>query len=57
MNVRVVDTANSVSSWFKTMARKINRAFIRIGTARAAAELSRQGYYKEAQALMQQREN
>lgn len=56
MNAIVLDTTHNIGSWFKAMAHRINRTFVRIGTARAAAELSRQGYYKEARALMLQKE-
>ena len=36
----------------KTIAYSFNKFFETAGTARAAAELTRMGYHKEAQALM-----
>tara|TARA_A200000159_G_scaffold71543_1_gene66410 strand:- start:631 stop:759 length:129 start_codon:yes stop_codon:yes gene_type:complete len=36
---------------------KFNIFFTRVGYARAASELARQGYYEEAKALMLEKDN
>jgi hypothetical protein len=43
--------------WFSSTARKWNTFFTKVGLARAASQLATQGYYKEAKALMTEKEN
>jgi hypothetical protein len=43
---------DAVAEWTKNFFARLIETFETIGRARAAAELSRQGYYKEAKALL-----
>ena len=52
MNARVMDTADTITSWFGRLAAAIHCGFVRTGRARAAAELAKQGYCKEAKKIM-----
>ena len=45
-------TCDIIASGFTNIGNGFIKFFETAGTARAAAELSRQGYHKEAQALM-----
>jgi len=52
MNARVMDTADDITSWFGRLAAAIHCGFVCTGRARAAAELTRLGYYEEAKQLI-----
>jgi hypothetical protein len=49
MSVMVLNTVRSFNINTAKFLSKITRLFSRIGYARAASELARMGYYKEAQ--------
>jgi hypothetical protein len=48
---------DKIAVWFSSTARKWNTFFTKVGLARAASQLATQGYYKEAKALMTEKEN
>ena len=52
MNAIVMDTAVGVGNWFANLGHVVHIAFIRAGRARAAGELARLGYHREAQNLI-----
>ena len=47
-----VDRSFSIGSWFSRLGTGISNTLVRIGRARAAAELAKQGYHREAKKLM-----
>ena len=49
MNAIVLDATHSLTDWISETRAKFSRSFNRIGYARAAGELRRLGYYKEAE--------
>jgi hypothetical protein len=49
MNAMVMDATDSINNWIASMVAKVNRAINKIGYHRAATELARMGYTKEAQ--------
>ena len=46
------EICETIAKFFGKVFAAFNRFFTRVGYARAAAELARQGYQKEAKALM-----
>ena len=51
------EICDKIAVWFSAAAKKWNVIFTRMGYARAASQLASQGYYKEAKALMLEKEN
>ena len=51
------ELCEKVALFIKKIPSTFNVFFTRIGYARAASELARQGYYEEAKALMLEKEN
>ena len=51
------ELCEKVALFIKKLPAKFNVFFTRIGYARAASELARQGYYEEAKALMLEKDN
>ena len=51
------ELCEKVALFIKKIPPEFNKFFTRIGYARAASELARQGYYAEAKALMTEKEN
>ena len=51
------ELCEKVALFIKKISVKFNILFTRIGYARAASELARQGYYEEAKALMTEKDN
>ena len=51
------ELCEKVALFIKKISSEFNRFFTRVGYARAASELARQGYYAEAKALMTEKEN
>ena len=54
MNAIVYTATHSLTDWFSDFRAKFSRSFNRIGYARAAGELRRLGYYKEAEYCLEQ---
>jgi len=52
MNARVMDTSSVIGRWISNMGNGISNTLFRIGRARSAAELARQGYHEEAKKIM-----
>ena len=50
------EVCDKIAVWFSSTARKWNTFFTKVGLARAT-QLATQGYYKEAKALMTEKEN
>ena len=48
MSDLVMGATTSISSWVTNIITKINYTFHKVGYLKAAAELQRLGYYKEA---------
>ena len=48
---------DKISHYIKVGSIHFNKFFTRVGYARAASELARQGYYEEAKALMLEKDN
>jgi len=46
------EICESIAKFFVKVGSRFNNFFTRVGYARAAAELARQGYYEEAKKLM-----
>ena len=46
------EICESIAKFFVKVGSRFNNFFTRVGYARAAAELTRQGYHKEAKNLM-----
>jgi len=46
------ELCEKVALFIKKISSEFNRFFTRVGYARAASELARQGYHKEAKELM-----
>ena len=51
------EICEKIAKFIKSTSVSFNKFFTRVGLARAASELARQGYYKEAKALMCEKEN
>ena len=51
------ELCEKVALFIKKIPSAFNKFFTRVGYARAASELARQGYYAEAKALMTEKEN
>tara|TARA_B100000900_G_scaffold270353_1_gene230877 strand:- start:272 stop:478 length:207 start_codon:yes stop_codon:yes gene_type:complete len=51
------ELCEKVALFIKKIPSEFNKFFTRVGYARAASELARQGYYAEAKALMTEKEN
>ena len=51
------EICDQIAHYLKVVGSKFNNIFTSVGYARAASELARQGYYKEAQALMLEKDN
>lgn len=54
MNAIILDISHSTHSWVDRMLTKLDRTVNRIGYARAAAELRRLGYEKEARHCLEE---
>lgn len=52
MATLVVSTATGLGIWFSGLARAVHHALIRAARAKAAADLARLGYHREAQNLI-----
>ena len=57
MNAIVYTATHSITDWIDSVLFKFNRSFNRIGYARAAGELRRLGYHKEAEYCLEQMRN
>jgi len=57
MNAIVHSATHSIGDWISNTRAKFNRSFNLIGYARAAGELRRLGYYKEAEYCLEQMRN
>ena len=51
------EICDKISHYIKVGSIHFNKFFTRVGYARAASELVRQGYYEEAKALMLEKDN
>ena len=51
------EICDKIAHYAKIVGKNFNTFFTRVGYARAASELARQGYYKEAKALMLEKDN
>ena len=51
------ELCEKVALFIKKIPSAFNKFFTRVGYARAASELARQGYYEEAKALMTEKDN
>ena len=51
------EICEQIAHYLKVVGSKFNTFFTRVGYARAASELARQGYYEEAKALMTEKDN
>jgi len=51
------ELCEKVALFIKKISCEFNKFFTRVGYARAASELARQGYYAEAKALMTEKDN
>jgi hypothetical protein len=51
------EICEQIAHYLKVVGSKFNALFTRVGYARAASELARQGYYEEAKALMLEKDN
>ena len=51
------EVCDKIAMWMSSAGKKWNLIFTRIGYARAASQLASQGYYKEARALMLEKDN
>tara|TARA_Y100000022_G_C13070435_1_gene293128 strand:+ start:277 stop:483 length:207 start_codon:yes stop_codon:yes gene_type:complete len=51
------EICDKIAEYIKVAANHFNKFFTRVGYARAASELARQGYYEEAKALMLEKDN
>ena len=51
------EICDKIAHYIKVGSIHFNKFFTRVGYARAASELARQGYYEEAKALMLEKEN
>lgn len=57
MNAIVHSATHSIGDWVSGVWNKLNRTIDTIGYARAAEELRRLGYYKEAENCLRQMRN
>ena len=51
------EICDKIAHYAKIVGKNFNTFFTRLGYARAASELARQGYYEEAKALMTEKDN
>jgi len=51
------EICDKIAHYIKVGSIHFNKFFTRVGYARAASELARQGYYEEAKALMLEKDN
>ena len=51
------EICDKIAYYIRSTGKKWNRFFTRVGYARAASQLARQGYYEEAKALMIEKDN
>tara|TARA_B100002019_G_C20803902_1_gene372595 strand:- start:202 stop:408 length:207 start_codon:yes stop_codon:yes gene_type:complete len=51
------EICDKIAHYLRVVSRKFNIFFTRVGYARAASELARMGKYKEAKALMTEKDN
>ena len=51
------EICDKIAHFMRASGRTIDKVFTRLGYARAASELARQGYYEEAKALMTEKDN
>ena len=49
------EICDKIAHYAKVVGKNMNKFFVSVSYARAAAELARQGYYEEAKALMMER--
>ena len=49
------EICDKIAHYAKVVGKTMNKFFVSVSYARAAAELARQGYYEEAKALMMER--
>jgi len=50
------EICEKIAKFIKSTAKSFDKFFTRVGYARAASQLASQGYYKEAKALMCEKE-
>ena len=50
------EICDKIAHYAKIVGKNFNTFFTRLGYARAASELARQGYYEEAKALMTEKD-
>jgi len=51
------EICDQIAHYLKVVGSKLDKFFTRVGYARAASELARMGKYKEAKALMVEKDN
>jgi len=51
------EICEQIAHYLKVVGSKLDIFFTRVGYARAASQLASQGYYKEAKALMTEKDN